>query len=129
MIEFNVGDTFDIEYPFYSQNCGVYNGEIESILTPGCHRLTEEEDQGWGYQERVYWVANFMGKICYEVMSVAEMPGRYMNRVIVKYHYITPGGADYGRSQMKTLTVGKLTKQIESESVFPCEYEVDKDYE
>jgi hypothetical protein len=129
MIEFKQGDTFDIEYPFHNQGCGFYNGVIETMLTPGCHRDTEQEDQGWGYRECVYWTANFMGKIRYEVMSIAEMPGKYMNRVIVKYHYILPNGESYGRPQMKTLTIGKLSKQIESESVFPCEYEIDENHQ
>lgn len=128
-MNYKVGDKFDIDYPFYNQNCGVFKGKTEVILTPGCHRTTEDEDCGWGYQERVVWTANFTGKICYEVMSIAVMPGRYMNRIIVKYHYITPDGSVYGRCQMKTLTIGKLVKQINSNSVFPCEYELDEEYE
>lgn len=122
----NVGDCFTIDYPFYSQYCGIFNGKNEYILTPGCHR--PEEDHDCGYGSTVIWFANYTGKIHYEILSIASMPGKYMDRVIVKYHYIQPDGKRYNSDKIKTLTTGKLINQITNERVFPCDYELDEEF-
>ena len=123
-----VGDKFEIEYPFQNQLIDTFEGKKHYWVTPGCHRHVEHEDCGWGYGEVVFWTANFEGKIIYEVLAVVEMPGKYMDRIIVKYHYKLPNGEKFAPSKVKTFTAGKLKKQIDNDKAFPCEYEIDEDY-
>lgn len=128
MHKLKVGDKFNIKYPFYNQLMDTYNGKKSYWLTPGCLRETFDEDVGWGTRECVYWTAHCIGEICYEILSIAKMPGRYMDRVIIKYHYNLPNGNKYSNGSITTLTAGKLKNQIESERVFPCDYEEDEDF-
>ena len=128
MNELKVGDKFNIEYPFFNQLMDEHNGKKYYWLTPGCHRDTYEEDAGWGSREVVYWTAHCMGNINYEILSIAKMPGRYMDRVIIKYHYTLPDGIKFSNGGIKTLTTRKLAGQIEQNRVFPCEYEVDDNF-
>lgn len=125
-----VGDKYEIEYPFYNMSDQSMGIPIDfSWIVPGCHKGEEVYDNNWGGETtEVYWVANFEGKICYEILSIAKMPGRYMDRVIIKYHYIQPNGEVFSSSKIKTLTARKLKTQIKLNKVFPCDYEIDEDY-
>ena len=126
----NVGDKYEIEYPFYNMSDQCMGMPIDfSWTVPGCHKGEEIYDNSWGGETtEVYWVANFEGKIIYEILAIAELPGKYMDRIIVKYHYLLPSGEIFAASKVKTLTDGKLKSQIKNNKVFPCEYGVDKDY-
>lgn len=126
MKQLKVGDNLNIKYPFYNQldlALKEHNGKVEHHLTPGCLRETFDEDAGWGTIECVYWTAHCIGEICYEILAIAKMPGRYMDRVIIKYHYILPNGDKFSNGSIKILTSGKLNDQIKSDRVFPCDYE------
>ena len=124
-----VGCKFEIEYPFYNYSYGIFNNIEEVHSIPGCHRVEIEEENIFGGESTyIEWVANSIGSICYEVMAIAEMPGKYMDRVIIKYHYLLPSGDAATKGKMKTLTTGKLKSQISSGKVFPCEYEEDEHY-
>ena len=126
MNELKVGDKFVMPYPFYNQldfPLFDHNNKKEYFLTPGCLRETEEEDAGWGSRECVYWTAHCIGEINYEILSIAKMPGRYMDRVIIKYYYNLPDGNKFSNGGIKILTTGKLKKQVDNDFVFPCDYE------
>lgn len=128
MNQFKVGDKFTIKYPFYKQQMETIDGKKNYWVTPGCHRAVCDEDVGWGSMDVVYWIANYIGEICYEILSIAKMPVRYLDRVIIKYYYILPDGNKFSNGSIKTLTTRKLNEQIKSNSVFPCEYEEDESY-
>lgn len=128
-MDIKVGDKHEIDYPFHNKSYGAFQGKEELYSIPGCHRLTDEYENEWGTStELAEWVANFEGKICYEVLSIAKMPGKYMDRVIVKYHYQLPNGDICVNAKIKTLTTGKLKSQIKLNKVFPCAYEVDGNF-
>lgn len=128
MNELKVGDKFNIDYPFFNQLMDIHNDEKYYWLTPGCQRDTYDEFESWGNREVVYWTAHCIGEICYEILSIAKMPGRYMDRVIIKYHYNLPNGDKFSNGGIKTLTTGKLKEQIKLERVFPCDYEEDTNF-
>ncbi len=122
---FNVGDIFKIEYPFYNHSNPLWAGagfDFQPSIIPGCHKIMCEDDAGgW-----VDWVANGEGLICYEILAIAEMPSKYTDRVIVKFWYEYKDTTI--RPRVKTLTVTKLAKQIENQTVFPFDYEIDEHY-
>ena len=122
MSKLKVGDSFELEYPFYNQFMDEWQGKKYYWLVPGCHKFEEREDVYYN----VSYTANYLGKVVFEVLSIAEIPGRYMSRVIVKQYYLLPDGTKFSQGSIKTLTTGKLKSYIESKTVFPCEYELDE---
>lgn len=122
MKELNVGDVFEFDYPFYNQVITLCDNIKQTWLTPGCHKFEEFDDVFYNPT----YIANYVGKIVFEVLSVASMPERYMDRVVVKRYYLQPDGSKFSAGEVKMLTVGKLNSYIESENVFPVDYEVEE---
>jgi len=120
------GQVLEFTYPFHDQFVDMWQGKKQTMLTPGCHK--SEEDDGSGYGTSIYWTANCEGKIVFEVLSIAEMPGKYMDRVIVKKHYLKPCGEKLSRGDVVMMTDGKLKRYIDDQTVFPWEYEVDESF-
>jgi len=122
MIEIKTGQLLELPYPFYDQS----NFPWDGVITPGCHKTTEDDGSGYGFD--IYWTANSEGKIVFEVLSIAEMPGKYMDRVIVKKHYIKPCGEALNRGEVIMMTIGKLNGHVTRNCVFPWEYKVEASY-
>jgi len=121
-MKFRKGNTFEFEYPFYNQFMDEWQGKKSYWLVPGCHKYEEREDVYYN----VSYTANFEGKILFEILSIAKMPGKYMDRLIVKKHYILPDGKKFSDGTIEMITTGRMETFIHRESVFPCEYEVEE---
>ena len=119
------GDVFEFDYPFHGYKALAVDG-TSLHLTPGCHKDEEWDD----VFSNISYTANFIGKVVFEVLSIAQMPGKYVDRVIVKKYYLLPGGEKFSRGNVECMTCLKLIRYIEGhKNTFPWEYEVDKDYE
>ena len=128
MSDIKTGKIFEFTYPFHDQPTILLVGVRQTMPTPGCHKSTEDDGSGWG-GVNVDWTANSEGKIVFEVLSIAEMPGKYMDRVIVKKHYLQPDGEKFSNGDVIMMTIGKLQRYIDHhQSVFPCDYEVDESF-
>ena len=125
MGEIKQGDSFEFDYPFYGcKSLSVCGDELH--LMPGCHKDEEWDD----VFSNISYTANFIGKVIFEVLSIAEMPGKYVDRVIVKKYYLLPNGEKYSRGNVDCITCLKLIRYIEGHrNVFPWEYEVEEGYE
>lgn len=122
-MNFKQGQVFEFVYPFYDYFVESWKGESQHIQYPGCHKSME--DDGSGYGTSIYWTANNVGKIAFEVLSIAKMPGKYMDRVVAKKYYTDPVGKLYSSGDVVIMTTGKLERYIERNYVFPWDYDVD----
>ncbi|HHZ94192.1 MAG TPA: hypothetical protein EYN67_01240 [Flavobacteriales bacterium] len=119
------GDSFEFDYPFYGSKSASVGGD-EIYLIPGCHKDVEWDD----VFSNIYYTANFTGKIIFDVLAVTEMPGRYVDRVIVKRRYLLPNGEKYNAGRVECITCLKLLRYISgNQGVFPWDYEVEEGYE
>lgn len=123
MSHFYVGNKFEFPYPFHDQPIMMWEGELQTMATPGCHKQEEEDGSEHGID--IYWTANSEGKIHYEILSIAKMPGKYMDRLIIKKHYSQAGGERFNGGDVIMMTTGKLKGYIERDGVFPKDYEVE----
>lgn len=129
--ELRVGDTFKMKFPFRkekieNQITPLSNNPIEgfSFWFAGCHLDEEFDGSGYGYSR--CFTANGEGLVIYEVLSIANMPGRYQDRVIFKRWLMDPDGERYNTGEVRTLTVNSFEKDINSTSPFKAEYEVNE---
>lgn len=122
-MKFRKGNKFEFDYPFYNQFMDEWQGKKSYGLVPGCHKYEEREDVYYN----VSYTANFEGKVVFEILSTAKMPGKYMDRLVVKKHYELPNGERFSAGTLEMMTTGRMETFINRNSVFPCEYEVDKD--
>lgn len=121
-MKFKKGNTFEFDYPFYDQFMSEWQGKKETWLVPGCHKYEEREDMYYS----VSYTANYEGKVVFEIISIAKMPGKYMDRLIVKKHYLLPCGKKFSAGILEMMTTGRLETFVQRNSVFPCDYEVEE---
>lgn len=119
--QIKVGNKFEMAFPFHRQ-C------IEGVSkyyywVGGCE--VDIEHHGEWETER-FFTAHGEGKVTYEVLSIANMPGRYMDRVIFKRSTIDPEGEVANSGEIKVLTVRKFIKHVTSHTPFPVEYELEE---
>lgn len=119
--ELKVGSTFEMAFPFHRQ--GIEGVNDYRYWVGGCEVETEMYEPGIG--ER-FFTAHGEGKVIYEILSIAEMPGRYINRIIFKRSTIDPEGNTANSGEIKMLTVRKFIKHITSHTPFPVDYELEE---
>ncbi len=137
MSELKVGDKFEMKWPFYKDvslyTClgtpfsGRQEKEVrESVCwVGGCYRMDESPNE---YSHEFSYHATAYGKLVYEVLSIAEMPNRYQNRVIFKRTRIDPDGKLLIGSEVKVFTVGAFERDINSACPFKADFEIDADF-
>ena len=122
-----LGDHFEIKYPFY--NC--FRDEPSAVdphYIPGCYKSVGVYENYLGHDvEEVLFIADGEGKICIDVVHIASIQGRYVDRVFYKKSYLGIDGSLYSRPTLEVVTITKLNKWIKNQRVFPCDYEVDCD--
>ena len=124
-MELSQGDVFQFDYPFHGYKALSVNGDCLHLI-PGCHKDEEWDD----VFSNVSYTANFIGKVVFEVLSIASMPGKYVDRVIVKKHYLLPDGEKFSRGSVECITCLKLIRYVTgNRNVFPWDYEVEEGYE
>lgn len=112
-----VGDRFEMAFPFHVEGFAKHR-----FWVGGCEVHDETYEPGIG--ER-FFTAHGEGKVIYEVLSIAEMPGRYMDRVVFKRSTINPDGNTANPGEIRVLTVRKFIKHVTSRTPFPVEYELE----
>lgn len=110
------GDKYEMAFPFHAER---FMGNLYWI--GGCE--VHDETGEHGISNRFY-TAHGEGKVIYEILSIAEMPSRYMDRVIFKRSTIDPEGDTANKGEIKMLTVRKFIKDITSRTPFPVDYEL-----
>ena len=115
--DLKAGDKYEMAFPFHAER---FMGTIYWV--GGCEVHDETYEPGIG--ER-FFTAHGEGKVIYEILSIAEMPGRYMDRVIFKRSTIDPDGDTANPGEIKMLTVRKFIKDINSRTPFPVDYELE----
>jgi hypothetical protein len=91
---------------------------------PGCWLFEDCDGSDYGMSRDFY--ANDEGEVIYQILSIAEMPGRYMDRVIYKRWCIDPTGKKYNNGTLCTATINRFKRDINSDSPFCADYEVDE---
>ena len=91
---------------------------------PGCWLFEECDGSGYGMTRDFY--GNAEGEVIYQILSIAKMPGKYMDRVIFKRWLIDPEGKKYNNGEVKMATVNSFKKDINSRSPFNAEYDIDE---
>ena len=130
-MELKVGDEYRMKFPFKKIVHGPFsaNGFLPSSdgciqWEPGCWLF--EECDGSGYGMTRYFYGNAEGEVVYQILSIAEMPGKYMDRIIFKRWCIDPEGKKYNNGSLNTFTRNRFIRDIESRSPFNAEYEIDE---
>ena len=115
--DLKAGDKYEMVFPFRAEH---FMGTLYWI--GGCE--VHDETDGHSVSER-FFTAHGEGKVIYEILSIAEMPGRYMDRVIFKRSTIDPKGDTANPGEIKMLTVRKFIKDVTSRTPFPVDYELE----
>jgi hypothetical protein len=126
MRELNIGNEYEMDFPFTKQVVDLGPSFKESFWYAGCDVHFEQYDESHG--ER-FFSANAEGKVIYKILSVAEMPGRFQNRVIFKRWLMDPDGKRYNNGEVRMLTTMSFLRDIELRTPFKADYEVDPDFE
>ena len=131
MRELKVGDEYRMKFPFkkitHEARVGtrLFPATDEVIQwEPGCWLFEECDGSGYGLTRDFY--GNAEGEVIYKILSVAEMPGKYMDRIIYKRWCIDPEGKKYNNGTLSTVTVNRFIRDIESDSPFNADYEIDE---
>jgi hypothetical protein len=132
------GDKFKKIYPFCSwsntyEGCSGFFGEpsrepvTEEGWRGGCNSHTEDGPavyEGQCIQEQFH-TCDAEGFIEYEVLSVAEMPRKYQDRIIYRVTMIEPEGEERKSNKAHMVTRTKFEEWINSaHSSCPYDYEV-----
>ena len=131
MRELKVGDEYKMKFPFKkivhkaTSGNGLFAGRDEVVQwEPGCWLFEECDGSGYGQSRDFY--GNAEGEVIYKILSIAEMPGKYMDRVIFKRWCIDPTGKKYNNGTLITAAVNRFIRDIESYSPFCADYEIDE---
>ena len=122
MSELKVGDVLEFPYPFYDaardSSCDCPH------ITPGCYKSEGVSVDYWGNEHDSFiFIAEFMGSVSITIVSIAEVGGRYMDRVFYKKEYKDHLGDTHKSQPLHVATMGKVRKWISENSVFPVYYE------
>jgi len=118
------GDKYEMAWPFHFEQISsnsIFGLGVDDYWVGGC-KVTVESHNEW--ESERFFTAHGEGKVIYEILSIAEMPTRYMDRVIFKRSTINPDGNVSNPGEVKTLTVRKFLKDVNSRTPFPVEYEL-----
>ncbi|MEW9343916.1 hypothetical protein AB2709_12020 [Klebsiella quasipneumoniae] len=93
-LDIRAGDRFETVYPFIFV-CADHQQWDGNVFTDerwigGCRKTFEPADCGYG--DQTVYTADAEGKRILEVLSVAEMPGKWQRRIIYACHLIDPEG-------------------------------------
>lgn len=126
-----VGDEYTMKFPFKKiihesrGGNGLFPATSGFIQwEPGCWLFEECDGSGYGITRDFY--GNAEGKVIYKILSIAKMPGKYMDRIIYKRWCIDPEGNKYNNGSLSTVTVNRFKRDIESDSPFNADYEIDE---
>lgn len=123
-IDLRVGDKFETVYPFIfiTTDYQSYNGDVitDERWIGGCHKRFEAADCGYG--EQPFYTADAEGKRILEVLSIADMSGKWQRRIIYACHLIDPDGRE--RKGRKAYTVTE-TRFITMSKGYFTDYEVE----
>lgn len=118
MFPIKAGDTHEMKFPFRLMKV-ICTRETHNLWVPGC----EVEEVGAYCTDR-YFTAHGEGKVIYEVLSVAKMPGRYLDRIIFKRTCVDPDGVKNTPS-VRMITSRGFMKDVQSGCPFRRDYEVE----
>lgn len=127
------GDKFKKVYPYCAWS-NTYEAFIDrEVVTDegwsgGCrHETVEGAEIMDGYFEQdTYHACDGEGFIEYEVLSIAEMPRKYQDRIIYRVTMIEPEGDERKSSKAHMVTRTKFESWINApHSPYPHEYEVE----
>ena len=116
--DLKAGYKYEMAFPFHANR---FMGTL--YWTGGCEVHVERHSE---WESERFFTAHGEGKVIYEILSIAEMPGRYMDRVIFKRSTIDPEGDTANPGEIKMLTVRKFIKDITSHTPFPVDYELEE---
>ena len=130
--ELKVGNEYKMKFPFkkiiHKATSGnrLFAASAEVIQwEPGCWLFEEDDGSGYGRTREFY--GNAEGEVIYKILSIAEMPSKFMDRVIFRRWCIDPTGRKYNTGSIITFTVNRFIRDIESDSPFCADYEIDED--
>ncbi len=131
MSELKVGKEYRMVFPFKKI---IHEARAANRLFPATDEVVQwepgcwlfEECDGSGYRMTRDFYGNAEGEVIYQILSIAKMPGKYMDRVIFKRWCIDPEGKKYNSGSLNTYTTGRFKKDIESRSPFNADYEIDE---
>lgn len=128
--EIQIGCEYEMVFPFQKEVYKATSGnslfaarEGSYIWLAGCE--VDYEDDGSMHTNSRYFTARGEGKVIYKVLSFAEMPGRYLNRIIFKRWLIDPDGKKYNAGEVRMLTEKAFYKDINSRTPFRVDYELE----
>lgn len=123
--DLKAGDKFEMAWPFQITQITTNSSSgwgTDGYWVGGC-KIDVEQYSEW--ESERFFTAHGEGKVIYEVLSIAEMPGRYLDRVIFKRSTIDPDGQTANPGEIRVLTVRKFIKHVTSRTPFPVEYELE----
>lgn len=127
-MKITIGNEYKMIFPFYKTiinglaGNGLFSATVDcSFWNPGCEM--NEEDDG-GPTPCRFFNAHDEGLVIYKVLSVAEMPGKYQDRIIFKRWLIDPDGKKYNNGEVRMLTTKSFIKDVSSVTPFKADYEV-----
>ena len=130
-MELTVGKKYRMIFPFKkivhkaTSGNGLFAGRDEVIQwEPGCWLFEECDGSDYGMTRDFY--GNAEGEVVYQILSIAKMPGKYMDRIIFKRWCIDPTGKKYNNGSLNTFTRNRFIRDIESRSPFNAEYDIDE---
>ncbi len=117
--DIEIGKEISLPYPMTRYKFNVNFGGLESeYWRVGVFKECDEY--------YTYYTCTKEGKIHITALSVAEMPDRYMNRVVYSIRFTDPDGERIGANKTIHLaTVNKFLKMISGENGYFSDYEID----
>ncbi|HIE3794027.1 TPA: hypothetical protein ACXL4G_004728 [Klebsiella michiganensis] len=111
-LDIRAGDRFETVYPFIFV-CTDHQQWDGNVFTDerwigGCRKTFEPADCGYG--DQTVYTADAEGKIILEVLSVAEMPGKWQRRIIYACHLVDPEGKERKGRKAYTVTEDRFIK-------------------
>ncbi|MCJ8293530.1 MAG: hypothetical protein MJK15_03910 [Colwellia sp.] len=132
MSELKVGNEYKMKFPFkkiiHKAQRAIFNfpATDEFIMwNAGCWLFEEEDGSEYGRSRDFY--GNAEGEVIYKILSIAKMSGRHMDRVIFKRWLVDPDGKKCNNGSVTMKTINLFKRDIESESPFNADYEIDED--
>lgn len=129
MRQLTIGNEYEMVFPFYkikfNASIGYFGSpdtEACSFWYAGCNLEIESCENS---PDDRFFTANAEGKVIYKILSIAEMPGRFKDRVIFKRWLIDPDGKKYNNGEVRMLTTMSFLRDIESRTPFKADYEVE----
>lgn len=129
ILNLNIGMEYEMSFPF--KNHEIISGDrcdpkLTASWLPGCLVDTVQHYEGHG--ER-FFIAHGEGKVVYKILSIAEMPDRYQDRVVFKRWLVDPDGKKHSNGEVRMLTKKAFYKDIQSKTPFKADYELECDHE